>query len=309
MRFAINLGVLPYLVSVLAGWRCDIVYTNTVMVWVGAVAARVLRRPHIWHVHEFGVEGLGMVFDLGEELSLKVVDNLSKIVIANSKAVAQKYQKYVASSKLRVIYSSVQIPCNLPNNELEIVQNIHHQAIKCVIVGRLDEGKGQADAIRAVNELVEQGLSVRLLIVGDGDKRYRHYLERLISELGLNDHVKIIGYTDNPYPLFKAADVVLVCSRCEAFGRVTVEAMKLGKPVIGTRACGTAELIREGFNGLLYSAGDYRELADKIRLLAYHPDLIVSLGENGRRFAEENFTDELYAGEILRILEGIVRQG
>jgi glycosyltransferase involved in cell wall biosynthesis len=308
-KFAVNLAVLPYMVNVLADWKCDIVYTNTVAVWVGAVAARVLRRPHIWHVHEFGREDHGMIFDLGEEVALRIVDNLSTIVIANSKAVAQKYQKYVTFSKLRVVYYSVRIPYDRPNNRPKVVHNSFPQPIRCVIVGRLDEGKGQAEAIQAVTELIDQGLAVSLVIVGDGDNKYRQYLERLISERRANGYVKIVGYTDNPYSFIKGADVVLVCSRSEAFGRVTVEAMKLGKPVIGTRAGGTAELIEEGFNGLLYSPGNYRELADKIRLLAYQQDLRVSLGENGRRFAEERFTDELYAGEILRMLRGIVGPG
>ena len=55
-----------------------------------------------------------------------------------------------------------------------------------------------------------------------------------------------------------------MCSRAEAFGRVTVEAMKLGLPVIGAARGATPELVRDGWNGLLYAHGDANELAGKI---------------------------------------------
>ena len=83
--------------------------------------------------------------------------------------------------------------------------------------------------------------------------------------------MKFFGYVENTLPLIRGADVLLMCSRYDAFGRVTVEAMKLGKPVIGAKSGGTTELISEGFNGLLYTSGDHMELTGKIRYMYDHP--------------------------------------
>jgi glycosyltransferase involved in cell wall biosynthesis len=77
--------------------------------------------------------------------------------------------------------------------------------------------------------------------------------------------------------------------------------MKLGKPVIGAASGGTVELIRDGFNGLLYSSGNYKELAEKIRLLTLQPGMLALLGKNAKEFADSNFTDETYAGKIFKI--------
>jgi glycosyltransferase involved in cell wall biosynthesis len=293
---------LPWLVKLVTGWRPDIVFTNTLSVWVGAIASRVVGLPHIWHIHEYVKEDHGMIFHLGETLSLSLVDKLSEIIIVNSEAVARKWKKYIDERKIRVVYYSIEIPPN--QDELEQIlplRIVNNWILACALVGRLDESKGQMDAIRAIGELVKDGLPVGLVIVGDGDKSYKHSIQHLILEQKMGSYVKLLGYVPEPFNLMRSADVVLMCSRNEAFGRVTVEAMKLGKPVIGAASGGTVELIKDGVNGLLYSPGNYQELAEKIRLLALQPEMLVLLGKNAKEFADRNFTDENYAGKIFEI--------
>jgi glycosyltransferase involved in cell wall biosynthesis len=72
------------------------------------------------------------------------------------------------------------------------------------------------------------------------------------------------------------------------------------------RSGGTTELIREGFNGLLYTPGNYKELAEKILHLHRHPDLAKKMGDNGQRWAAEYFTEERYGEEVLTILKQIL---
>lgn len=300
-RLIINLVVTIGVVAKIKQWGCDIVYTNTIMICVGAFAAKLLGLPHVWHIHEFGFEHHGAVFDLGERFSLWLIDHLSARCIANSKAVYQKYQQYIAPSKLRVIYNSVDIPHQVPSKEALLPAQADRK-IRCVIVGALQEGKGQEDAIRAIGELVRMGIEAELVIVGDGDPNYRKYLHDLVAESRLSSHVRFTGYTENPWAFMQDAHIVLMCSRYEAFGRVTVEAMKLGKPVIGAKSGGTEELIRDGFNGLLYTPKDHVELAEKIKYLYEHPDIARRLGTNGQQFAMKQFTKDRYGEEVLAVL-------
>ncbi len=283
-------------------WKCDVVYTNSITVCVGALAAKLLRLPHVWHIHEFGYEDFGLVFDLGLKDSLWLINNYSSICIANSYAVAQKYKRYINPAKLRVVYQSVSVPEDvLVGKSVGIMSDRK----KCVIVGALHEGKRQEDAIRAIGELVQRGMEVELYVVGAGDMQYQRYLYDLVTKSGLEGYVKFTGYTENPFQFMLMADVVLMCSRYEAFGRVTVEAMKLGKPVIGARSGGTVELIRDGFNGLLYTPGDYKELAEKIGYLLEHSDIARQLGENALQWATKRFTKDQFGEEILAILEEV----
>lgn len=135
-RTIINLAVTIPVAMRIKRWKCDVVYTNTITVCVGAFAASLLRIPHVWHIHEFGYEHHRLGFDLGEKLSLWLMNWLSSIFIANSNAVAQKYQQYIDPSKLRVIYQSVSVPQNISTEEVPVATNT---GIRCVIVGALQE--------------------------------------------------------------------------------------------------------------------------------------------------------------------------
>lgn len=299
-RTILNLVMIIPVARKIKRWGCNIVCTNTITVCVGAFAARLLGLPHVWYIHEFGYEDHGLVFDLGSKFSLWLMNRLSTICIANSYAVAKKYRQYIDPSKVKVIYQSVSVPQNVPAEKVAFSPNAE---IRCVIVGALQEGKRQEDAIRAIDKLVHMGIKVELCIIGDGDPKYRKYLHELVLKNKLDEYVKFVGYVENPFSFMKSADVVLLCSRYEAFGRVTIEAMKLGKPVIGARSGGTTELIRDGFNGLLYTPGDYEQLAEKIKYLYEHPDVARRMGENGLQWATERFNQTRYGEEMMAILE------
>lgn len=123
------------------------------------------------------------------------------------------------------------------------------------------------DALLAVADLMRQGIQIKLKIVGNGDREYLKQLKHIVVQRNIAEHVEFIGYVDNPYSIINSGNIVLVCSRSEAFGRVTVESMLLKKPVIGTRSGTNPELIKEEFNGLLYQPGNHQELAKKIKYL------------------------------------------
>ena len=92
-------------------------------------------------------------------------------------------------------------------------------ALKLIITGHIAEHKGQKDAILAVKELIMKGKKVELLIVGSSVSWYREELERIVLDENLGAYVKFFEFKDNPYPVVKQADIVLVCSRSEALGR------------------------------------------------------------------------------------------
>jgi len=287
-------------------WHCDLVYTNTLSVCVGAFAARLVALPHVWQIHEFQYQDHGMAFYLGERVSLRLVDRLSAACLAVSNAVAQKYAPYISPPKLKMIYQSVCVPEDpSPAHDSSPPEGYH--GIRCVIVGSLHRGKGQEDAIQAIPELARLGIEAELWVVGDGDARYRKYLRDLARANGLDNTITFMGYVDNPAALIKSAEVLLVCSRSEAFSRVAIEAMLLGKPVIGTRSGGTAELIHDGFNGLSYPAGDFRALAEKIKYVHDYPANARQMGKNGQAWAAERFGQDRYGVEILSVFRQLTR--
>ena len=295
--------VLPVFAQ-LRRWKVDVVLTNTSVIPVGAFAAFFLRKPHIWFIHEFGKEDHDLSYDLGIRLSSKLMARLSTSVIVNSAAVEAYYARYIPLQQMRVIYYAVDLQTQLRcEPAFEAKSPGAGAPFKLALVGGIEEGKGQMEAVRALGQLLDQGAQVELNLIGTGVPGDVERVKRLVSDCGLEKHVTFVGQVPDPRPFVKESDIALMCSRSEAFGRVTVEAMKLGKPIVGARGGATPELVRENFNGLLYTPGDYRDLAQKIKFLIDNPEVARQMGENGRRWAVEEFTMEKYTGKVLQVLE------
>jgi len=293
-------------------WNPDIIYSNTMTVCFGALLAHVLRRPHVWHLHELGYEDHGLTFDFGRTFSYRLINSASAC-IAVSQITADKFAEHIDRDKLTVMFQSVhRRSLWRPAHKLAAALN---QAVpppsrktRCIIVGRLSEGKRQEDAVAAMAELKEQGTDSELLIIGHSNPGYAEKLRRQVREHQLEDRVSILGSVFDRLPFVESSDIVLMCSRCEAFGRVTVEGMLAGKPVIAADTGANPELIRPGSTGLLYRFGDVKDLARKIRQLCENPDLARRIGENARGWAEPIFRKERYGTDLASFLMSVLNR-
>ena len=290
-------------VAGLRATRCDVVYTHTVTVGLSGIAAGLCRVPHVWHIHEFGYDDHRLLFDFGFERAARLMGRLSTAVICVSRALRERYAAFIPPERLHVIYQSVTVRPD-PQAEEEAARERRHLArpLRLIIVGEVKPTKGQEDAVRALHEIVAQGIDAELLVVGGVEGAYGSYLHRLAFELGVRDRVRFTGWVDNPYPLVRSSDVALMCSRSEAFGRVTVEAMLAGKPVIGARAGATPELVLHGFNGFLYEPADAKDLARWAVFLHQHPHQARQMGDTARRWASEGFSVARYAAAVKEVL-------
>ncbi len=139
--------------------------------------------------------------------------------------------------------------------------------LKLIMLGQIAPSKNQLDALKAITVLLKCGVSLTLTITGKSDDAdYLKLLKDFIEENNLQPNVVFEGVTNKPEEVLIQHELLLMCSRMEAFGRVTVEALKLGMPVIGANAGGTNEIVVDGDNGYLYASGKYEDLAAKILL-------------------------------------------
>ncbi len=300
------LSILP-LAAEIRRQHCDVVLTNTITIGVGPFAARLAGRPHVWFIHEFfGTPDTDLSFHLGQRFSLAVMDRLSDLCLANSRAVAGTYRARLPHAPLKTVYQSVTVNGIGPAEECA---PSGRKTFGCVAVGTLCALKGQMDAVQAVSMLSKGGEEVTLDLVGGGDPQYAADLKRTVRESGVGHLVRFRGPVENAFPFVQRADAALICSRSESFGRATVEAMLAGKPVIGARRGGTEELIREDFNGLLYEPGDPVELAGKIRRLLADPGCGRRMGQNGKAWAQVRFSRERYGERLFGLLSPLLDRG
>lgn len=270
--------------------RPTMVLTNTMGIPSHAVAAKLLGIPHYWMVCEFGKDDHQLRFFLGYRGTVRAIGRLSKTVICSSRAVEKSLLEVDPTIKTCVLYPAIDAaPATAPPRH-------PGEPLRAVLVGRYSQYKGQHLAVEAVAIARKAGVDIELTLVGAGDQEP---VRELARRLGVVDLVDIHGPTENVEPYWTAAHVGLMCSECEAFGRVTVEAMRAGLPVCGTNAGGTPEIIDPGVNGLLSPVGDANALAANLMALESDEDLRRSLAvhavETARRFERTRHDHELAA--------------
>jgi len=292
------IGWLPYTAMLLPGIVQALVYfirqrpamvlTNTMTIPSHAIAAKILGIPHHWIVREFGKDDHQLWFLFGYRRTVRMVGRLSELVICNSHAVEQAMLALDPTMKTRVLYPVVDTPLRTPP-----VRHLNER-MRAVLVGYLSVGKGQDLAIEAIAIARRAGTDIELTLVGAGRHRPLH---TLAQRLGVADLLTIHGPTQDLGPYWANAHVGLMCSQNEAFGRVTVEAMRAGLPVCGTDSGGTPEIIEPGIAGLLSPAGDAHALAANLMTLASDEDLrrrlAVGALESSQRFQRDRHDDQL----------------
>jgi glycosyltransferase involved in cell wall biosynthesis len=120
--------------------------------------------------------------------------------------------------------------------------------------------------------------------------------------------ITFVDYVEDALPFLREADIAVVCSRRESLGRVGIEAMKCGLPVVGARASGTIELIRDDWNGLLYEPGNARDLAGRVEALIRDPDLADRLAQTAQAWAQSKFTTKNYVDSFMDVASEVVRE-
>jgi glycosyltransferase involved in cell wall biosynthesis/GT2 family glycosyltransferase len=184
----------------------------------------------------------------------------------------------------------------------------HH--LKLLYAGRLVPEKGVDTAILALEKLVRgyDLRTVRLSIAGSDSAGYEDYLRRLVTQAGLEEYVSFLGHVQpDQMPRFlKQFDLLVLPSVWpEPFSRIVLEGMISGLVVVATPNGGTAEVLTDGENGLLFAPGDADDLAQKIVVLEADPAFRQKLAWAGQRTVVERFTGTRMLDETERYLQDV----
>ncbi|BAY91942.1 MULTISPECIES: glycosyltransferase family 4 protein [unclassified Tolypothrix] len=306
-RLYLNFKLIPTLEEILKLWNIDVVYTNSSATPAGSLVAEKLQVPHIWHLREFLDKDYNLYLDWGKSFCSYFIQK-SSAKIAISKAIASHFFPDCSTENLHIVYNGI-----ASTEELQLLYQIGISSLKVnrpftfTLVGLIHPNKGQDVAIKAFAKIAKKYPQVRLLIVGDGDNDYLDQLKKLTEDLGVLNLVEFWGYLEDPYKAYLDSDVILMCSKNEGMGRVTVEAMSVCRPVIGYDNAGTSEIIQHEYTGLLYR-GDHEALAACMKQLIENPDWAKQLGMNAWKRVVEEYSIETYSQKIYEILLSVVTQ-
>ena len=249
----------------------------------------------------------------------------AKLTIAGSNFIFghinENYSEYLSKEKkLRVIFRGINIDYYNSQNisvlkQEKLKQEWELDSNKFIILlpGRLTYWKGQEKFIESLNILVEDYniTNFQAIILGSdqGRKVYFKKLSNLVQRYSLNKKIKFIQHCNEMPIAYSLADVVVSASiEPEAFGRVSVEAQSMGKPIIASNIGGSKETIINKKTGFLYNHEDPRELAKSLNaVIQLSPDELKSIGNEGRKNITKKFDVETMCQSNLKEYRRLIK--
>ena len=234
----------------------------------------------------------------------------SDCVIAGSNFIfshiKEKYPEYISRiKKFLVIFRGINTEYYDPDNikeadRIKFLKKLNIDANKKIILmpGRLTEWKGQEIFIEALNDLkIKYGYKnfIAILLGSDqGRKIYKKKLIRLIERFRLNNDVIFLEHAPSMPVAYSVSSVIVSASiEPEAFGRISVEAQSMKKPIVASDIGGSRETIVDNKTGLLFSSSDHHSLSEKLDFIFRLDDTSLNvMGNNGRKNVQKKFNVE-----------------
>ncbi len=299
-RTAYNLAVGFYTAMIARRHNVDLIYTNSSVIFIGAMTSFFSGRKHIWHIREFVYDDYKLKYLLGEKAFRFWANKASAIICISKSIQKRRVLSKDITSKSVIIYNGL-----VEDQTPAVVRTNSSKPTVLGIVGIIDPAKNQLAAIKAIHELVKRGKSVVLNVVGSiSSPAYFETLKTYVAENGLNEYVNFTGFRKDVGAIFKSIDITLMCSPHEAFGRVTVESMMHGVPVVAYKSAGTAEIIEHGNTGLLYQ-DEQNGLTAQLTRLMTDDDLYKTISSKASTAAREKFTVKSYADQFTQLVYGL----
>ncbi|MCF7893137.1 MAG: glycosyltransferase family 4 protein [Candidatus Omnitrophica bacterium] len=306
INYCARLPVLLFLFAlIIKREKPDLVYANGARTFTWAtIICHLMKVPLTWHLHS--------IFDKGFlRIILNFLGRFSVVekIIAVSKSAAFGFLNL--GDKVKIIYNGIDTKKFLPASR----DNKNEDSLLISSLGLLVKWKNQEDLVRAAYILSNKGkTNLSFRIIGGPlyeSKKGRSYLlklQKMVKNYGLEERVELTGHRDNVSSLLKKSDIVVITSKePDPCPLVLLEAMASETAVVASDKGGPAEIINEGEDGLLYRAGNYRQLADKIDYLCENENIRLDIARKASFNCRINFSREVFQKKIKEAIEGCIR--
>lgn len=288
----------------------DIIVTNSIRAHIiGTCAARKTGTPIIWLIHDFTFPAFFIK---------KLARTPGKIIVP-SQAVAEYTKKQIPEElhgKIIIIPNGIDLEKvdAAPSDENLRPKKIAPDTPLIGIIGRIDRWKGQDKVIEAMPRILEKIPRAHLLIIGEPSAHDPKTLEfdrairKKVEEIGLAGNVTFTGFVKNVYGAIKRLNCLVHAStEPEPFGRVVIEAMACGVPVVAGNLGGPAEIVRHEQTGLLVNPNNPGEIAEAVTKILAGPNLAKNLSGRARRAVEDRYALEKIVTELEGTLLGFTK--
>ena len=301
------------LVRIIKTEKPDVVHTHTSKAGIlGRMAAKIARVPLIVHTPHghvfFGHFGpiLSRIFLWVERLFAPLTDR----VVALTDRESRDYMDLdvYPGEKLVQIHSGVDIErfTQVPVSAVEKKRSLglNQNGLVVGFIGWLLPIKGPMHLLKAMEDVWQDHLDTILVFIGKGDLDVDLRAEAL--KAGANGRVNFLGWRNDIDEILPIFDIFVLPSLNEGMGRVLVEAMATGKPIVASNVGGIPDLVKHNHNGLLVPPGDEKALAASIKQLLDDPEKAKLMGQRGRERCRQ-FSLEGMVAKLDNLYEGLLK--
>ena len=307
-------GVLLYLIQVVRALReadPSVIHTTGLKChYLSALMKPWVRAKVLWHLRDIYPPGLN-------RSCLRALGRWMKIqIIANSEATARAFGG--GTQEIPVVYNGLDPEQYFPRPNARFRDLLQISSATPVIglVGVFSRWKGQLEFIEMAKRLTAAGVDARFVLIGDSiydtltdggvAGGFRKELEDRVRLLGLSERFHFTGFDQDVVGALNGLDILVHASlKPEPFGRVVLEAMACGIPVVAARDGGIPEFVEDRKTGVLYSPGNIEEMSLAVQELISHPDQRAALAREARNVFLKRFTAKSYAEGVMKICEAI----
>ena len=291
-EYYLNKRVAARVARLFNGRKIDIVHTNTGAITFGNEVAKALGAKSVWHLREFqDIDFGGHPYEGWKAFYRKLHE--TDAVIGITHAVGRHFH-FEDLRNSYVIWDAVR-----SSNDAVRALDKENYILYCS--SKIVPAKGLHDMIEAYAHscLPTKGISMK--VIGIMDKDYDNQITAIINKYGLQKHVSFLGNQGNVKLYFEKALAFVLPSLKEGLGRVVIEAMFYGCPVIVRKQGGPTEYIKESSNGYFFC--DVDDLVNKMNMVTStnQEELMI----RAQKFAIENFSEEVYGEKIMSVYKGV----
>ncbi|UOA08277.1 glycosyltransferase family 4 protein [Methylobacter sp. S3L5C] len=284
----INAKATKQLINYIQEITPHIIHSNVGPIYIGYMAAKKLKIPHVWHIREYQTLDFEMHPLFSMNGFIQKLHTFNNYPIAITRGI---YNYFSMDDSASVINNAI---C-----KTNCTQFITRKKNYFLFAGRLEKNKGINNLIIAFIDFAKKNPDYLLYIAGETtDLNNERILLSLIENAGINERVMFLGMRDDINSLMSQATALIVPSIHEGFGRITVEAMFNGCLVIGNNSAGTKEILEPENLGILYSKHD--ELVAAMQTViekgieSYFPMLIKAQERAVTLYSQEQNIDAIY---------------
>lgn len=202
------------------------------------------------------------------------------------------------------------IPHGIPMPVLSPASTKNTDQIEILFVGRFEYRKGIDLLLAAIPQVLNKHKNLVFKLIGSDNDNFYEKIFRDQHPVDITDKVMFCGSVDQESAgrAYAGCDIFVAPSRYESFGLIYIEAMSYGKPVIGLKAGGALDIIKDHYNGLLAEPEDVSSLVHQLSELIENASLRKELGTNARKTVEDKFSDGQLVSNSIAYYQEVVNK-